>query len=222
MTEETTNVQSNEYLASGMHIGTQFKLKDMDKYIFKRREDGLYVLDIQKIKERISITAKFLAKYEPSKVVIVASRAYAQHPAAKMAEVCGFIPMTKRFYPGTFTNTKQPTFMEPEVIFVADPVADHQAVAEGLLLGKPVVGICDSNTPTGMIDVVIPSNNKGKKALSFLFYELAKEIFKIRNGVGDEALGFNPNDFVGKPVKVFKSAPEKKPMPRRFSRDKGR
>ncbi|KYC48146.1 MAG: 30S ribosomal protein S2 [Candidatus Methanofastidiosum methylothiophilum] len=37
------------YLASGIHIGTTQKTRDMERYIFRIRQDGLYILDINDI-----------------------------------------------------------------------------------------------------------------------------------------------------------------------------
>ena len=41
-------IPEEEYQKSGVHIGTQVKSSDMVDYIFKIRNDGLYILGIKK------------------------------------------------------------------------------------------------------------------------------------------------------------------------------
>ena len=43
----------DKYLAAGLHIGTQQKTKDMERYIYRVRADGIYVLDVRKTNDRI-------------------------------------------------------------------------------------------------------------------------------------------------------------------------
>ena len=93
-----------EYLAAGLHIGTQQKTSDMEKYIFRIRSDGLYVLDISKTNDRIMAAAKFLSKYDPEDILVEATRQYGQAPVKKFGEVTGFKSIPGRFIPGTLTN----------------------------------------------------------------------------------------------------------------------
>ncbi len=51
--DENFLVPSNVYLKSGIHIGTKFKTGYMENFIYKTRPDGLSVLNLQKIDERI-------------------------------------------------------------------------------------------------------------------------------------------------------------------------
>lgn len=211
---DTKCTTAEQYLTAGVHIGTQFKLEDMADYIHKRREDGLFVLDVSKIDERLYKAAQMLAKFEPSKVVVIASRAYAQQAATKLGQLTGMKVIAGRYYPGTFTNPNQPTFFEPDAVFVADPVSDHQAVDEAFLTGKPVVGICDTNTPTGKVDFIIPGNNRGKKSLALLFWILAKEYMKVRGTIPSDAAFNTPiDDFLGRAIQVFRP-PDKKALRR--------
>ena len=76
MVNDELLIDLDNYLAAGLHIGTQQKTSDMEKYIFRVRSDGLYVLDIQKTDERIRQIAKLLAKYDPEDILVVATRQY--------------------------------------------------------------------------------------------------------------------------------------------------
>ena len=187
-------VPVEEYLAAGVHIGTQQKSKDMMKFIYRVRGDGLYILDIQATDERIKTAANFLSQYEPSKVLVVTSRQYGQYPAKKFADAISGMAVVGRFIPGMLTNQRLhglTTYVEPDVVVVTDPIGDAQAIAEAVQVGIPIVALCDTNNMTKYIDVVIPTNNKGRKALSMIYCLLTKELLRLR-GV---ATSLTPEDF---------------------------
>ncbi|MDD3857512.1 MAG: 30S ribosomal protein S2 [Methanoculleus sp.] len=183
-----------EYLAAGVHIGTQQKSKDMMKFIYRVRGDGLYILDIQATDERIKTAAKFLSQYEPSKILVVTSRQYGQYPAKKFADAIGGMAVVGRFIPGMLTNQRLHglnTYIEPDVVVVTDPIGDAQAINEAVQTGIPIVALCDTNNTTKYVDLVIPTNNKGRKALSVIYYILTKELLRLR-GV---TTSLTPEDF---------------------------
>ena len=169
-----------EYLAAGVHIGTQQKSKDMKRYIYRVRGDGLYILDIRATDERIKTAAKFLAQFDPPNVLVVTSRQYGHYPAKRFAESIGAMSVTGRFIPGMLTNQVIPGYLEPDVVMVTDPIGDAQVVTEAVQSGIPVVALCDTNNMTGYIDLVIPTTNKGRKALSLIYYLLMKEMLRLR------------------------------------------
>lgn len=187
MTETEMEIQLNEplvpveeYLAAGVHIGTQQKSKDMKRFIYRVRGDGLYILDIRETDDRIKTAAKFLSQYDPTKILVVTSRQYGQYPARKFAETIGGVAATGRFIPGMLTNQNLNGYIEPGVVVVTDPIGDSQAIREAVQSGIPVVALCDTNNMTSFIDLVIPTNNKGRKALSMVYYLLTKEMLHIR------------------------------------------
>ena len=173
-------VPVEEYLAAGVHIGTQQKSKDMKNFIYRVRGDGLYILDIQETDSRIKTAAEFIAKYDAPKVLVVTSRQYGQYPAKKFAKAIGGIYKVGRFIPGMLTNQNMPKYIEPDVVVVTDPIGDAQAIKEGVQSGIPVVALCDTNNMTKYIDLVIPTNNKGRKALSMVYFLLTREVLKAR------------------------------------------
>jgi small subunit ribosomal protein S2 len=189
--EQTTSgtsllIPEDVYLTSGVHIGTQQKSADMKEFIFKVRTDGLYVLDVKKTDERIRVAASFLARFEPSRVLIVSARQYGQKPAKVFAKAIGAHVIAGRFVPGSLTNPILPNFAEPDVLFVTDPAADEQALREALNVGIPIIGICDANNETKYVDLVIPSNNKGRRALATIYWLLTREILKARGQVASD------------------------------------
>ena len=184
-------VPVEEYLAAGVHIGTQQKSKDMKRFIYRVRGDGLYILDIRATDERIKTAAKFLAQYPAPRILVVTSRQYGQYPARKFAETIGAMSVTGRFIPGMLTNQHLPGYLEPEVVIVTDPIGDTQAVTEAMQNGIPIVALCDTNNMTGFVDLVIPTNNKGRKALSLIYFLLTKEMLRLRGVVTT----LTPEDF---------------------------
>lgn len=168
------------YLTSGVHIGTQQKSADMRKFIFKVRNDGLYVLDIKSTDDRIRVAANFLAGFEPERVLVVCQRQYGQKPARTFSKNIGAKSMVGRFVPGTLTNPRLPTYFEPDIIVVTDPSADQQALREAVNIGIPVVALCDANNDLKFVDLAIPANNKGRRSLALVYWLLTREVVKAK------------------------------------------
>ncbi len=170
----------DDYLGAGVHIGTQQKTKDMERFIHRVRTDGLYVLDVSMTDTRTRTAADFLANYDPEQILVASSRQYGRFPAEKFAEAVGARARTGRFIPGTLTNPKYDGYIEPDVVVVTDPIGDSQAVKEAITVGIPVIAMCDSNNTTSNVDLVVPTNNKGRKALSVVYWLLANETLDRR------------------------------------------
>ena len=188
--EETTGtameallLSQDVLLSAGIHIGTRVKTKDMGPFIYRVRGDGLFVLDLKKTDERIRSAAKFLARFEPSKIAVAAARLYAREPVAKFSEIIGATPITGRFIPGMILNPIYPDRIEPDVMLVSDPRADLQAVKEASSMGIPVVALCSTDNDFGYLDLVIPTNNKGRRALAVIYWLLARQILRERGEI---------------------------------------
>ena len=167
-------------LSAGIHIGTRMKTRDMEPFIYRVRSDGLFVLDVKKTDDRIRAAAKFLARFEPSKVAVAAARLYAQEPIRKFCELTGATPIIGRFIPGLLSNPLYPNRVDPEVIVVSDPRADAQGVKEASNVGIPIVALCSTDNEFAGVDLVIPTNNKGRRALAVIFWLLARQILRER------------------------------------------
>jgi small subunit ribosomal protein S2 len=169
-----------EYLSAGIHIGTQQKTADMERFIHRVRDDGLYVLDVSQTDARIRLAADFLAQYSPAQMLVTTSRQYGRYPAERFADVVGAVARTGRFIPGTLTNPDYAGYIEPDVVVVTDPIGDAQVVKEAVTVGIPVIAMCDSNNQTSNVDLVVPTNNKGRRALSVVYWLLANETLDRR------------------------------------------
>jgi small subunit ribosomal protein S2 len=190
-------MKQDKLLAFGVHIGTQKRRKDMEEFVYKIRSDGLAVMNIQKVDERLQTAGKFLAKYRGDGILVVAARDYAQGVAKKFAETIGARANIGRFMPGSLTNPESPDFTEAELILVADPLVDRQAVTEAKQLGLPIVAFCDTNNTRENVDLIIPGNNKGKKSLGMLYWALATYILRERGELQKNLdLSITPEEFV--------------------------
>ena len=178
--EETLLLPQDTLLSVGIHIGTRTKTKDMEPFIYRVRPDGLFVLDIKKTDERIRVAAKFLARFDRSKIAAVSARLYGREPVRKFCEVIGAIPITSRFIPGLFSNPLYSDRIEPSVVIVSDPKADVQAVKEAANIGIPVIALCSTDNDFSGVDLAIPTNNKGRRALAVIYWLLARQILRER------------------------------------------
>ncbi len=186
----------DKYLAAGLHIGTQQKTKDMERYIYRVRADGLYVLDVRKTNDRIVAAGKFLAKFDQDDILVVSTRQYGQAPVKKFGQVTGAKTIPGRFIPGTLTNPNYGKFIEPKVLVVTDPKSDSQAIIEARQIGIPVVALCDTENLLGNVDIVVPVNNKGRKAIALVYWLLARQTLRGRGDLAeDQDLSIPPTDF---------------------------
>ena len=199
--EEALLLPIESLLSAGIHIGTRIKKKTMDPFIYRVRSDGLFVLDVKQTDERIRMAAKFVAKFEPSKVVAVSSRLYGQTPVKQFCEQIGAVPISGRFLPGLFSNPNHSSHLEAGLVIVTDPRADRQAVKEASLAGIPVIALCDTDNDFSEIDLVIPINNKGRRALATVYWLLARQTLRERGDLAsDEDLSASIDSFETKLV----------------------
>ena len=180
MAEEQENllIDSKEYLKSGIHIGTKFKTKYMSEFIYKTRPDGLSVLNLKKIDERIGMAANLLANYKPEDILIVSRRENGWKALKLLNKLTGIQVITGRYPPGILTNPALETFIEPKIIMVCDPWPDKNAVDDANRVGVPIIALCDTNNQSNQIDLVVPCNNKGKKSVGIILYLITREYLK--------------------------------------------
>lgn len=180
-------VAEDQYLSCGVHIGTQQKNADMEEFIYRVRNDGLFVLDVKKTDERLRAAAKMISRYSPDKVLFVSARQYGQKPIRMLAKHVGTVAIAGRFMPGTLTNPNTSQFIEPELIVLTDPAGDAQAMREALNIGIPIIALADTNNETRNVDVVIPTNNKGRRSLALVYWILTREILKAQGKLAADA-----------------------------------
>ncbi len=186
--------EKTDYLTAGIHIGMKSCSKYMKKFVYKTREDGLSVFNLEEVDNRISVAAKFLSRFK--KIMVVSHKSVGDQAAKKFADVIGAKTAIGRFSPGTLTNPSYRDFYEPDVVLITDPLIDSQAVVEAKKRRVPIAALCDTPHEGTDVDMIIPVNNNGKKALALTFYILTREMMKIRGNIKkDSEFKFTLKDF---------------------------
>jgi small subunit ribosomal protein S2 len=206
--EEALLLPRDTLLSAGIHIGTRMKTLDMEPFIYRVRPDGLFVLDVKKTDDRIRTVARFLSRYEPAKVAIAATRLYAHEPVKMFCKLTGATPLIGRFIPGQLSNPQYSHRVDPEVIVVSDPRADAQAVKEASAVGIPIVALCSTDNEFTGVDLVIPTNNKGRRALAVIFWLLARQVLRERGEIAaDKDPALSIEDFEAKVTREEEEEP---------------
>ncbi len=202
-------VKQEVFLEAGVHIGTKIRTNDMRDFIFKRRDDGLYILDLRKSSEKLMDAAKVIAKFRPEEVCVVASRVYSSNPASRFAELTGVNIVRGRFVPGLMTNMNVSGFMEPKLLLVCDPKGEHEALVEAAKNGVALIALCYTDNETKFVDIVVPINNKGKRSLALIFYILSREVMMAQGKIKSyEEFTFDISFFEQLIVEEDKKKPE--------------
>jgi len=197
MSEEQFLVPTDVYLKAGIHIGTKFRTKYMEQFIYKTRSDGLSVLNVQKINHRIEVASKLISNYAPEDILIVCRRENGWDAVKLFAEATGSKFFAGRYPPGLLTNPNLKTFIEPKIIIAIDSWPDRNVISDAMKVGVPVIALCDTNNQTNFIDLVIPCNNKGKKSIGLVLYIMAREYLRLTGKIKqDEELSIPMDKFI--------------------------
>ena len=181
-------------IIAGCHLGGKKITKQMRKYVYTVRKDGIAIFDVNKIYEKIQVAARIIASVDPDSVISVSSREAGQRAVYKFGHFTKTQAVTGRWSPGMLTNQTTKKYVEPRLLIVSDPRTDYNAILESSYVNLPVIAICNSDNMLKYVDCAIPCNNRNNYSIAMIWYLLTKAVLEIKKE--EEGFERNPSAYV--------------------------
>jgi small subunit ribosomal protein S2 len=178
--DQTALTSIEDYIKTAAYLGAKVVTPTMRQYIYRRRLDGLAILNTLLVDKKLKDALEFVVKFKPEEWILVCKREAGWRAAQMFSELTGVKIFTKKYPSGILTNTNLSNFLETKMIFICDPWIDKNALVDAKKVKVPVVGICNTNNNTADIDFVIIGNNHSNKSLGLFFWLLSKEYMRVQ------------------------------------------
>jgi small subunit ribosomal protein S2 len=205
--DQTILTSLEDYIKTASYLGTKVITPSMRKYVYRRRLDGLAILNTLLVDKKLAEGIEFVKQFKPDEWTLVCKREAGWRAAKMFGELTGVRVFTKKYPAGVLTNTILDNFIETNMLMICDPWLDKNALADARNIGLPVIGICDTNNHTAHIDVVVIGNNKSNKSMGLFFWLMAREYMK-EHKIDKPVPGLE--DFVGE--ELILEEPKKKKL----------
>ncbi len=179
--DQTILTPLEDYIKTASYLGTKVITPTMRKYVYRRRLDGLAILNTLLVDKKLAEAISYIKQFPPSKWTLICKREAGWRAVKMFGELTGVRIFTKKYPSGILTNTTLSNFIETDMAMICDPWLDKNALSDAKNIGIPVVGVCDTNNHTANVDVLIIGNNKSNKSLGLFFWLLAREYMKAHN-----------------------------------------
>ncbi|NPE26992.1 30S ribosomal protein S2 [Methanococcoides sp. SA1] len=209
--DQTILTPLEDYIKTAAYLGTKVITPTMRKYVYRRRLDGLAILNTLLVDKKLSEGIDFVKQFKPHEWTLVCKREAGWRAAKMFAELTGVRTFTKKYPSGVLTNTVLDDFIETDMVMICDPWLDKNALADAKNIRIPVAAICDTNNHTANCDVVMIGNNKSNKSMGLFFWLLAREYMKA-HGIDKELPSLE--EFVGEALIL------EEPKKKRLAREK--
>jgi len=173
-------VPLEEYVKSGIYLGTKVVTPQMKQFVYRRRADGLAIFNTDIIDEKLKDGIDFITKFNADEIILVCKRQAGWKTAEMLGRITGIKVFTKKYPAGVLTNTQLPDFFENELTIACDSWLDKNALNDTLNVHKKILMVCDTNNfPTSANQIII-GNNKSARSLGLMFYLITRGFCKAK------------------------------------------
>ncbi len=173
-------VPLEEYVKSGIYLGTKVVTPQMKQFVYRRRADGLAIFNTDIIDEKLKEGIEYLSKFNANEIILVCKRQAGWKTAEMLGRITGIRVFTKKYPAGILTNTQLSEFFENEITIVCDSWLDKNALNDTLNVKKKILMVCDTNNFPKNANQIVIGNNKSARSLGLIFYLLTRGFCKAK------------------------------------------
>mmetsp|Transcript_13751 Transcript_13751/g.28305 ORF Transcript_13751/g.28305 Transcript_13751/m.28305 type:complete len:200 (-) Transcript_13751:212-811(-) len=172
-------------LLCNCHLGARRCESLMTNYTWRKRKDGIYIINIAKTIEKIRLAARaVVAIRNPNNILVISTNSIGQRAAMRFSYYTGCQLVVGRWIPGKLTNQFCKDYSEPQLIILTNPFFDSQPLSEASFVNIPSIAFCNTDTSLKYVDISIPGNNRNRYSVAFLWWMLTKEVLKLKGKIG--------------------------------------